>query len=417
MDAQLKLASGKTFNIPERLYLAFEEESSGDSFELSPKRIDDYSEELLVFPHKFSPELVNVSFQLAEYFQSQNEHTKSLLYLGVFAEKKAQILMISGNSEKGLNILMDAMGLEHDVLAYVNPTITRQLTDLLGFQTEIAFSLGALLGSLDSFTSNIDDIRCLLRIAAVVWEPELTAKVQDLGRVTEKLVDVWEDGFPMDRIHGLNDSFQALKEDLFQQADQQNSEKQQHLDLMIQFVDAGLEMLRQEILVSSTARYTSEGLDLELIEYQASQLIGKAERRLRALITEKYKRQFGESWVQHIETKHKSMFDRWRHYRKKDQSSFDVYPQYSPKFLEYALLRDLAELISSQWHLFQPVFDFGYQKRNKAVLNDKIRKIINVRNALAHHRRPPENELLRARVLCTDVLLCLDQAGEGQEEW
>ena len=114
-------------------------------------------------------------------------------------------------------------------------------------------------------------------------------------------------------------------------------------------------------------------------------------------------------------SKHRYMYDRWLHCRDKDRANFNIYPEYSPKLLEYALLGDLTELISAQWQLFQAIFDFGYRKRNKTVLNDKMQQIRNVRNMLAHYRLPPENELLRTRVLCTDILLALDQAGEGVE--
>jgi hypothetical protein len=78
-------------------------------------------------------------------------------------------------------------------------------------------------------------------------------------------------------------------------------------------------------------------------------------------------------------------------------------------------MEDLKDLIVSQWHLFRDVFDFGYQDRNRAVFPDKIFQIVSVRNAFAHHRMPPENELLRARVLCTDILLALDRSGETSE--
>jgi hypothetical protein len=68
------------------------------------------------------------------------------------------------------------------------------------------------------------------------------------------------------------------------------------------------------------------------------------------------------------------------------------------------------ELISSQWRLFHDFLDFGYEPRNEAIFYDKMKQITKVRNPLAHNRIIPENEILRARVLCTDILLALDSS-------
>lgn len=417
MDAKLKLAPDVVVNIPERLHLVIDNGASSGNLTLTKEEISQYADKLLMSYGEYSQDLENISLQIAEYFSISNKPAKSLLYLGLFVEKKAQALAVMGNPEEGLGILADVLVLEHKALAYINPNLTRSLTDLLIFQIEKAFSLCSMLGSLDGFASSADDIQRILKIVAVLWDPELTTNVRYLSKLTKKMAVAWKEGFSIVKTRDINDLLQTLKTELSEKDELGNTEKKRHMKLMIQFVDTGLEMLHQEILISSTAKYTSEGLDIGIIEYQTSQLIGKVERRLRVLISKKYKQKFGKSWVQHIEAKHESMFERWHHYRRSDQDTFIFYPEYSPKILEYALLRDLAGLISAQWNLFRSIFDFGYQKRNKAVFNDKIRKIITVRNSLAHHRQPPENELLRSRVLCTDILLSLDQAGEGVEQF
>ena len=50
---------------------------------------------------------------------------------------------------------------------------------------------------------------------------------------------------------------------------------------------------------------------------------------------------------------------------------------------------------------------FGSGKAAKRQLQGKIEDIIRVRNPLAHNRVVPENELKRAEVYCTDVLMLL----------
>jgi hypothetical protein len=110
------------------------------------------------------------------------------------------------------------------------------------------------------------------------------------------------------------------------------------------------------------------------------------------------------------------MYDHWLSNLGKDKAAFKVYSDHSPKILEYARFDDLIELIGAQWHLFRDLLDFGFDTRNKAVFSDKMSQIAKVRNPLAHNRSIPENELLRARVLCTDILLALDSAAESAKK-
>lgn len=144
------------------------------------------------------------------------------------------------------------------------------------------------------------------------------------------------------------------------------------------------------------------------LEKQIQDLVKEVEQRLRELISIQYRQQFGETWVKHIEVKHATMYQYWLRNLERDKAVFKTYRQYSPEILEYSRLDDLSDLITAQWHLFRDVLDFGYDDRNKVVFHDKMSQIARVRNPLAHHRAVPENELLRARVLCTDILLALE---------
>ena len=116
--------------------------------------------------------------------------------------------------------------------------------------------------------------------------------------------------------------------------------------------------------------------------------------------------------MDHIRTRHKQLFEYWTINLRKDKAAFKVYSNHSPEILDYARFEDLATLVTVQWQLFRHIFDFGYENRNKAVFHDKMGQIAKVRNPLAHNRTIPENELWRAKVLCVDVLLALDSAGE-----
>jgi hypothetical protein len=212
-----------------------------------------------------------------------------------------------------------------------------------------------------------------------------------------------------DKARKIQETAMSLKRDVHKQTRHRSGI---HSDTLRQLVEAALDMFQQELLLTSFAAYTSDGLNSEIIQQQAKLLVEKVEKRLRSLIAKKYQQQFGRSWVQHISSKFHPMYERWQRYRQKDQSAFKMYNDYAPELLDYALIEDLKDLIVAQWQLFRDVFDFGYQDRNRAVFLDKISQIISVRNALAHHRTPPENEVMRARVLCTDILLALDKSGE-----
>jgi hypothetical protein len=73
--------------------------------------------------------------------------------------------------------------------------------------------------------------------------------------------------------------------------------------------------------------------------------------------------------------------------------------------LDYTYLGDLVGLINKQWQLFADVLGAG--KEAKSEFTRMTAAIIRVRNPLAHNRDVPLNELRRADVYCTDLLMLL----------
>ena len=171
------------------------------------------------------------------------------------------------------------------------------------------------------------------------------------------------------------------------------------------------EIIQQEFMLVASVQYVSEGLDQEHITRQVRKLIGQVEQRLRALIVLKYEQRYGKEWISQIEAVYPKMYSHWVLNYKREQSAFKNYNDHAPDILEFAGFDDLSELISSQWKLFQGHLDFGFESRNQAIFYDKMKQITKVRNPLAHNRVVPENEIFRARVLCTDILLALDSGG------
>jgi hypothetical protein len=100
--------------------------------------------------------------------------------------------------------------------------------------------------------------------------------------------------------------------------------------------------------------------------------------------------------------------------QEKDAPILQAYGTTQVNPLDYARFEHLMELVSAQWQIFREIFDFGNPSQNKQIFYDKMMQIAKVRNMLAHSRDLHENELLRARVLCTDILLALDRWG-GEE--
>jgi hypothetical protein len=412
-EKHLRLMSGEILEIPERLREVIISEKATIQSALNLDQIDENIDIVINLPEECYLEGSHLALQTMFFLQGEEQkNDEGILFLGLYVDKKAWVLSGMGKQEKALEILYDAMELEKVAFSHVKPAIARRLADLMIMQSEYAIRICGLFGSIHVLASHATELFLALETASTFWEPEFSLFTRKIRKQLDNFLRYYGNDFRSENARKVYDAFYLLKKDSPKQT---NHKPRKHLDILNGLVEVFLEMLQQEILLTAHVNYSSDGLNSEIIQYQAENLVGKVEKRLRSVIAKKYQKQFDKSWVSHIEAKYKPMFERWQRYMQKDQTAFKIYDNYSPEILDYALIEDLKDLIVAQWHLFREVFDFGYQDRNKAVFYDKIAQIVNVRNALAHHRMPPENELLRARVLCTDILLALDRAGEIDE--
>jgi hypothetical protein len=410
----LKIPSKKDIKIPDLLYAALILEEKAQDGNAVPSSVYGTGQESLAQDDETFYEGQKEAIQLA-YLNYQNQEPEQVIfYLAVFAKEEALRLESQGNAEEGLAVLIDAIMLGYEGLEIARPHFAGKLVNQLSSLVEQAFLSLAELGALSGLTKLHMRVSSLIDIAATIWEPNLKGIFRSLKEFLNPLCQMSHFETNQQRLlsRNLMERFRELKVRL-NEISKSRVVNPGHLSVILTLVENWLQMVQQEILLVASAEYGSEGVDVSVITRQAHLLIGQIEIRLRSLIQKKYSQQFGESWVQHIASKHKNSYSYWLNNMSKDQSSFQQYNQFSPQILDYASTDDLRELITAQWQLFRNIFDFGYGDRNKAVFYDKMGHIIRVRNPLAHNRSIPENELLRAKVFCTDILLALDQAGEG----
>jgi hypothetical protein len=143
----------------------------------------------------------------------------------------------------------------------------------------------------------------------------------------------------------------------------------------------------------------------ELERRNAWKAICELEARLRRLIESRYEAKHGEDWIHQVPTEWR---EAWTKARTKDERTFAHYEQTPSSLLDYSYLNDLLALINKEWSVFHDVFGSG--KAAKRKLQSNIEAIVRVRNPLAHNRSVPSNELKRAEVYCTDILLQLKQS-------
>ena len=412
IDASVSI-SGKTITIPPRLFRAIsaadQENNQATADVSSIEDVDD----LLESEQK-------VAFAPAIYIKAacplmRDRPTTGILLLAIFASLRAIDLRDQGKPQAGLGLLADALILEHQTLPYCDPPLTRKLSRRIAYQTEETVELSAFIGSVDAVVQTKDDLETVFSIMEAVWEPEFRAAISTLMKIPFSLADVGhaEKRQQIQLLRSIRSTLVGVKKDIEKGTPSKNPS---HPKLLANLVASWQEILQQEIVLSASAQYSSEGLDYDSISRQAYRLIGQVEQRLRLVIAERYEKQYGAAWVEHIQAKHKFMYEHWLANMQKDRTAFKAYSSHSPELLEYARFDDLVELIGAQWHLFRDLLDFRADTRNKAVFADKMSQIAIVRNPLAHNRSIPENELLRARVLCTDILLALDGAGENPKK-
>jgi hypothetical protein len=332
--------------------------------------------------------------------------------LAIYAANKAQALGEDGNWIESLALLIEGVQLTHNSIpqadAHQARILVRHLSDLIA-QT---FHTCAIVGSLED-VGRISDLKDVFKIAKAVWQPNLHASldviirlVQDLPKVLDNSSTDGGSGKALTRLTGEITRVRGSIEDLRERS---HGPVRHQATLMLELLEAWYEMAqRQIVLLAQVDRVKPPEDERRELESRVEDQIGQVERELRALIAQRYAERYGKDWIDRVQKQHERMYLNWIRILKKDRAAFQAYQEYAPSILEYAHLGDLTVLITGEWDLFREFLDFGYDRRNKAVFQDKMEHIIKVRNPLAHHRAIPENEILRALVLCTDILKAVE---------
>lgn len=352
----------------------------------------------------------------AGLFAAQSEPEQAILGLGLYAQRSAQVQAERGSAHSALAFWADALTLVHGALPYCRPEAARPLTGFLAQATDDAFTACAAFAQGGTFTA-ADDVAAILDVTAVVWGPELEAELGALQTLLPRVAKLMTGGVDKQDQPAVVGRLAGELGALRQQATLKlvhRARTQARLHLLQQLIDSWLEALRLNPLPNPVEARGDAARPLPSagsLDDQVQARIAEVERRLRAVISHKYEQQFGPGWVQHVAARHATMHQYWVQNMQRDKAAFKAYKDYSPQILEYARFEDLTDLVAAQWHLFRDLLDFGYGDRNKATFCDIMKQIARVRNPLAHHRMIPENELLRAKVLCTDVLNLLGTDG------
>lgn len=350
------------------------------------------------------------ALKIAAFCDSLSRPILAAQALAIYAAEEARALAESDDLIGSLELLIEATQLTHATIpqadAHQARLLVRRLSELIAW----AFQTGTALQSLDDI-ARVSNLRDLFEIAKVMWQPNLhtslDATICLIGDLTSILRSARGSsreatiqlGRELARIRGLVARLEMGS------CNRVNDQVRQMLELL----DAWERVVQQHLIRLAQSSH-GEKLQREHheLESQVKDQIGHVERELRALITRRYAEQYGKRWIERIQKHHERMYSNWMRILNRDKAAFRIYQEYRPSALEYAHLGDLIALITGEWNLFQEVFDFGYGRRNKSVFQDKMEHIIKVRNPLAHHRAVPRNELLRALVLCTDILKVME---------
>jgi hypothetical protein len=135
-------------------------------------------------------------------------------------------------------------------------------------------------------------------------------------------------------------------------------------------------------------------------------LVGESETGLRRLI----RAEFEKKWQTSADSKIKGILGekawaRLVELRGKAEKSYRRTDRPVTEILDCAHLGQLGDLIkhNSSWALFQGMF------RDKRELEDLLGGILPVRNDCAHFRKVPDNELLRCKLNCEDLLAIIEK--------
>jgi len=327
--------------------------------------------------------------------------------LGSITHGYAILNQTKGEPQTKISILVSMLQFEQTIIPLCKPNVVHILAKQSGALFEHILKLFSISGSLAVIVSLQSEMDTALGMMETAWQPEFRKTVLALRELNNSFSAIYQDE--------KNSQLSSLREALRSTAEINNSLKKisvtgskRQRGMLEAVINSLEEIIRQEFILVANVQYVSEGLEHEQIARQASNLIGQVEQRLRGLIVSRFEAKHGRDWAHQIASSHPKMYARWVAIYNKEKSAFKNYNDHSPDLLEFAGFDELAEVVSSHWRLFQRYFDFGHETRNEMIFYEKMRQITKVRNPLAHNRTIPENELLRARVLCTDILLALD---------
>lgn len=331
-----------------------------------------------------------------------------------YAQAMADHLRLIGDRALRMTYLAEVIMLMNDYIPMVPEESVGDIVKELEKNLAKYLYEASALDSLEELCDRHIEIRDILMIGQSFFDPNLTAslnQVQEALNTTSQFAGARSGG---ERVKLGNQAMVRLAEI---RRDINSQPRREQATILKQLIAGWEKIMRAEVLQALEIVTTSAQPNVQKTAQNSVQdLIRKTEKQLRTLIEQKYRQQFGESWIQHVEAKHSKIYASWLRNLQRDKAAFQLYTNYSTAILDYSRLEDLAELVNAQWALFRDIFDFGYDKRNKSVFTEKIRGITKVRNPLAHHRPVPENELLRAQVYCNDILLAIERAKQTEND-
>ena len=131
------------------------------------------------------------------------------------------------------------------------------------------------------------------------------------------------------------------------------------------------------------------------------------ERKLRSVITELMKSEYGEHWDSKLEisrSKLKPMIDKCREAQEKEKKSFGG--RASTNLLDFTYSMDLYNIIATHWNSFENIL-----KYDKKYWSDRFQLLAKLRNPMAHIRDEviQEHERQIAEGYCQETLCRLEE--------
>lgn len=339
-----------------------------------------------------------------------SQPVRSAQAFALYVAKEALALARNGDWVESLTLLIEGVQLTHSTIPRANASQAQVLVKYLSNLISQAFRLCATADSLDDLTA-VANLEHVFEIAKSVWRPDLYASLDagvDLLSGISKAIEHPSNEmgdtlvYVAANIALARDSVRTLRR-------RARGPVRDQADLMLDLLAAWYDLTQQQAVREMKQNEVPRSQQRTL-ENRVKEQIGHVERDLRMLIAQKYTERYGDGWIARVKERQEQMIVTWEKTLQRDKSAFRLYQEYAPSILEYAHLGDLLQLVTGDWALFREIFDFGRGKRNKAIFEDKMQHIIKIRNPLAHHRTIPENELLRALVLCTDISMVIEQS-------